>query len=190
MSKLRLAAAFGLTLVMLAACERSSAVATRTDGTDRRDHYEDNRTSDRPGDSAEDRPSSYQAQAARDEPARQINGKAIWSSSRKGTAEENAERSFVRNGEDFGARDLDAYIRKAQAFVSKPPAGAQTLKRANGDILIYDASSNVFAVATRDGVPRAMFKPDQGAAYWDIQKARETKRQTAKADRRASDTEG
>jgi len=190
MSKLPAIAACGLALVLLAACERSSAVATRTDGPDRQRLYDDTRSG--PPDSAgnEDRGSTYRAEAGSEEPARRINGKAIWSSSRKGSAEENAERSFVRNGEDFGARDLDAYIRKAQAFVSKPPAGAQTLKRANGDILIYDASSNIFAVATRDGVPRAMFKPDQGAAYWDIQKARETKRQTAKADRRASDTEG
>lgn len=190
MSKLRAVAACGLTLVLLAACERSSAVATRNDGNDRRSTYEDSQSGGGAQDSRQESGPSYRAEARSDEPARQINGKAIWSSSRRGSAEENAERSFARNGEDFGARDLDAYIRKAQAFVSKPPAGAQTLKRANGDVLIYDAGSNVFAVATRDGVPRAMFKPDQGAAYWDIQKARESRRETARDDRRTSDTEG
>ena len=114
----------------------------------------------------------------------------FWSSSKKGSAEENAERSFARNGEDFGASNLDSYIKKAQTFVGHPPAGAQTLKRENGDVLIYDAKDNIFAVATKDGVPRAMFKPDQGPAYWDVQKAREARRQTVRADRRSSDTEG
>jgi len=189
MTKLHAIAACGLTLVLLTGCERSSAVASRTDLGDHGGAYDTNRSEAPASDSREDRRSSFAADARSDQPARLIDGKAIWSSSRKGSAEENAERSFTRNGEDFGARDLDAYIRKAQAFVGHPPAGAQTLKRVNGDVLIYDAKDNIFAVATKDGIPRAMFKPDQGAEYWDLQKARESKRQTARADRRA-DTKG
>ena len=188
MSKLRVSVACGLALVLLAACERSSAVATRTQGTDRRSLYEPGTTATT--ENSSEASTSYRAENKSDDPVRQINGKAIWSSSKKGSAEENAERSFARNGQDFGAGDLDSYIKKAQAFVAHPPAGAQTLKRVNGDVLIYDGKDNIFAVATKDGVPRAMFKPDQGAAYWDIQKAREAKRQTAKADRRSGDTEG
>ena len=57
--------------------------------------------------------------------------------------------------------------------MTKPPRGAQTLTRRNGDTLIYDPAGNVFAVATRDGAPRTMFKPDEGAAYWAKVKARE-----------------
>ena len=67
-------------------------------------------------------------------------------------------------------------MKKAHAFVSDPPRGAETLSRPNGDLLIYDAKSNVFAVATAEGAPRTMFKPDDGRAYWDRQKEREGRR--------------
>lgn len=113
------------------------------------------------------------AAAARVEPVRRIDGKPVWSASRRFTAEQNAERNFRRNGADFGAATLDAYVHKAHAFVARPPRGARTLTRANGDTLIYDPASNVFAVATRDGAPRTMFKPDDGAAYWKKVQARE-----------------
>ena len=43
---------------------------------------------------------------------------------------------------------------------------------------------NVFAVMSKAGAPRTMFKPDDGMAYWEQQKARETRRQ---ANRRARD---
>jgi hypothetical protein len=100
-------------------------------------------------------------------------GKPMWSVSRKYTAEENAEYHFKRNGDAFGAKDIDSFVAKAHAFVSDPPRGALTLKRANGDLLIYDPKDNVFAVATRDGAPRTMFRPDDGMAYWEKQKTRE-----------------
>ena len=47
--------------------------------------------------------------------------------------------------------------------------------RANGDTLIYDPKANVFAVRSKAGAPRTMFKPDDGMAYWQEQKAREEK---------------
>jgi len=120
--------------------------------------------------------SSYgtaRAAEARAEPVRRIDGKPMWSASRRFTAEQNAERNFKRNGADFGAASVDAYIARAHAFVTRPPKGAQTLTRKNGDTLIYDPGGNVFAVATREGAPRTMFKPDDGAEYWARVKARE-----------------
>ena len=113
------------------------------------------------------------AAEARAEPVRRIDGKPMWSASRRFTAEQNADRNFRRNGADFGASSVEAYITKAHAFVTRPPKGAQTLTRSNGDTLIYDPGNNVFAVATREGAPRTMFKPDDGAAYWARVKARE-----------------
>lgn len=101
-------------------------------------------------------------------------GKPLWSANRKYTAEENAEYHFKRNGESFGARTVNEFVGKAHAFVNDPPRGALTMKRANGDLLIYDAKANVFAVATKDGAPRTMFKPDDGMAYWNKQKERES----------------
>lgn len=120
-----------------------------------------------------------------------VDGKPMWSPSRRFSAQENAERAFERNGEAFGTRSLDQFVKKAHAFVDHPPAGTLTLIRANGDTLFYDPKANVFAVANKDGAPRTMFKPDEGRAYWDKQKDRETRRQASRSDRsrRSADDE-
>jgi len=115
----------------------------------------------------------------RDAPVKLIAGKPYWAANRTRTAEENAQRAFERNGETFGTKSADDYVAKVHAFVSDPPKGAQTLKRSNGDLLIYDPKDNVFAVVSREGAPRTMFKPDEGAAYWDEQKTREARWATA-----------
>jgi pyocin large subunit-like protein len=113
----------------------------------------------------------------RKDPVKLLDGKPEWAASRRYSAEESARHAYDRNGEAFGARDLEDYVRKAHAFVEHPPKGSETLTRPNGDTLIYDARANVFAVADKAGSPRTMFKPDDGAAYWQEQKDRETKRQ-------------
>jgi pyocin large subunit-like protein len=120
-------------------------------------------------------------------PVKLVDGKPVWAASRRYSAEDSAQRAFDRNGEAFGAKSLDDYVRKARAFVEHPPKGVETLTRANGDTLFYDAKANVFAVADKAGSPRTMFKPDEGAAYWQEQKDRESRRQTARADRRERD---
>ena len=170
----------GAALVLLAGCERSSAVASR--GDDRGSSHDDRSSS------GSDRRASNDyggggGSYRRDENVRLVDGKPIWASSRKGSAEENAQRSFDRNGQAFGAHDLDDYIRKAQAFVSSPPAGVEKITRRNGDVLMYDPKANVFAVASRAGAPKAMFKPDKGAGYWQDQKDREAHPQSAQAGR-------
>jgi len=138
-----------------------------------------------------DPPATYAAGAGarrdpRDAPVPKLGGKPMWAASRTRTAQENAERGFERNGAAFAAADVDDYVRKAHAFVADPPAGAQTLRRANGDTLIYDPKGNVFAVVTRAGAPRTLFKPDDGAAYWAEQKSRASRRTTASRDRGAT----
>jgi pyocin large subunit-like protein len=121
----------------------------------------------------------------RDAPVRKVAGKPMWAANRTRTAEENAQRGFERYGAEFAAADVDDYVRKTHAFVGHPPAGAETLKRANGDTLIYDPKDNVFAVVTKAGAPRTMFKPDDGAVYWATQKAGQGRRTTASRDRAA-----
>jgi pyocin large subunit-like protein len=113
----------------------------------------------------------------------ELDGKPMWSASRRYSAEDSAKRAFERNGEVFGARDVQSFARKAHAFVEHPPKGVQTLTRANGDTLFYDPKGNVFAVADKAGTPRTMFKPDDGATYWQTQKDRESKRRTSRASR-------
>lgn len=127
----------------------------------------------------------------RNAPVKQIDGRPMWSASRRYSAEANAERAFQRNGEAFGAATVDQFVKKAHAFVEDPPRGTLTLTRANGDTLFYDPKGNVFAIATKDGAPRTMFKPDEGMAYWEEVKAREARRQagrqTARRERQDDD---
>jgi pyocin large subunit-like protein len=117
-----------------------------------------------------------------------VAGKPFWAANRTRSAEENAQRGFERNGETFDARTVDDYVAKVHAFIDNPPKDAETLKRANGDTLIYDAKSNVFAVVSKEGAPRAMFKPDDGPTYWSVQKAREARRATAARDKDQADS--
>jgi pyocin large subunit-like protein len=113
----------------------------------------------------------------RNDPVAKVNGKPMWSASRRYSADENAQRAFARNGQAFGADNIDEFVQKAHAFVQSPPRGTLTLVRANGDTLFYDPRGNVFAVKSKAGAPRTMFKPDDGMAYWEEQKAREARRQ-------------
>lgn len=98
-------------------------------------------------------------------------GKPIWAANKRRTAQENIDKMFKRNGSDFGASSSEDYVAKAHAFLASPPRGVQTATRFNGDKLFYDAKANTFVVATRDGAPRIMMKPRDGAAYWKDQLA-------------------
>lgn len=119
----------------------------------------------------------------RNDPVKLVDGKPMWSASRRYSAEENAQRAFNRNGAAFGADSVDAFVDKAHSFVARPPKGTLTLTRANGDTLLYDPKGNVFAVRSRAGAPRTMFKPDDGMAYWEQQKAREARSQANRRNR-------
>lgn len=119
---------------------------------------------------------SYASTDPRDAPVPQIDGKPMWAANRKHTAEENAQYQFAKNGGDFGAANETEYVKKVHNFVDRPPHGADTIDRSNGDKLIYDPAGNTFAVVSRDGAPRTMFKPRDGASYWAQQKDRESKR--------------
>jgi pyocin large subunit-like protein len=119
---------------------------------------------------------SYASTDPRDAPVPQVDGKPMWAANRKHTAEENAQYQFAKNGGDFGAANETDYVKKVHNFVERPPHGADTIERGNGDKLIYDPSGNVFAVVSKDGAPRTMFKPRDGASYWAQQKDREAKR--------------
>ncbi|MGZ9099627.1 MAG: S-type pyocin family protein [Brevundimonas sp.] len=90
---------------------------------------------------------------------------------RRETVDAKVARLFERNGADFGARTADDYLARVEAFTARPPAGTERVERPNGDVLLYQAATNTFAVVSRDGVPKTMFKPREGAAYWAEQKA-------------------
>lgn len=111
------------------------------------------------------------AQAAGMSPGAEV-VKPVLTANRRETVDAKIARLFERNGADFGARTPQDYLAKVQAFTDRPPAGTDRVERPNGDVLLYQASTNTFAVVSRDGVPKTMFKPSEGAAYWAEQKDR------------------
>lgn len=146
-----------LAAVTLAACDNGpSAVETR----DRSEQAATEETV---------QPVAAVAESAR---AQRSGEPARWTSNSRNTADQNIQRLFERNGAAFSAASAEDYVEKAHAFITAPPAGTETVRRGNGDTLYYHAATNTFLVATSDGTPRTMFKPDDGPAYWDQQKAR------------------
>lgn len=97
--------------------------------------------------------------------------KTVLTANRRETVDEKIQRLYDRNGADFGARSAEDFLDKVTAFTTRPPAGVERVSRPNGDTLMYQASTNTFAVVARDGTPRTMFKPTTGPAYWAEQKA-------------------
>ena len=97
--------------------------------------------------------------------------KPVLTANRRETVDAKVARLFQRNGADFGAATAEDYLDKVRAFTTRPPADAERVERPNGDVLLYQASTNTFAVVSREGVAKTMFKPREGAAYWAEQKA-------------------
>jgi pyocin large subunit-like protein len=176
-------AAAGAALLLLSACDNGpSAVARgeRAGEAAARDNAGRSEAPRRFADSGGGASRESDGVDHRAEPAMKVDGEAVWASTKRYSAEESARRGFERNGKDFGAADVEAYVAKAHNFVTNPPTSAESLKRPNGDTLYYDAKTNVFAVANKGGLPKTMFKPDDGAQYWAEQKDRDAHRQTAR----------
>lgn len=122
-------------------------------------------------------------------PVRLVGGRPMWADNRNHSAQENAQYQFEQHGSELGARDLDDFIGKAHRFANNPPDGALTLTRANGDRLMFDPKSKLFAVVRSDGAPRTVFKPETGRTYWDEQVASngQTGRTAARRERSGDD---
>lgn len=111
-------------------------------------------------------------EATTEAPAVAAEAKPAITTARDETVDAKIRRLHERNGAAFGAASASDYLAKARAFIGAPPAGTETVKRGNGDTIYYQASTNTFAVADRNGVLRTMFKPDDGPTYWAEQKSR------------------
>ena len=98
--------------------------------------------------------------------------KPVLTANRRETVDAKVARLFERNGADFNAATPEAYLAKIEQFTRNPPSDTERVERPNGDVLLYQASTNTFAVVSRDGVPKTMFKPRDGASYWAEQKSR------------------
>ena len=157
MRRSRMAAVAGAAVLGLAGCgDGDSAVETR----------------DRAAQGAEAVLTSAAAASAEAADAVPEKARPVLTANRQETVDAKVTRLFERNGADFGARSAQDYLARVQAFTTRPPADAERVERPNGDVLLYQASTNTFAVVSRDGVPKTMFKPRDGAAYWAEQKAR------------------
>ncbi|MFT3996807.1 MAG: hypothetical protein QM667_05315 [Asticcacaulis sp.] len=106
----------------------------------------------------------------------------LWSSNRKYTAYENATYHFEKHGAEVSARSYEEWLSMVHGFIHNPPPGTETIARNNGDTLLYDAKRNVFAVMTKKGAPRTLFRPYEGAGYWQKQKQIEAERRTIRRD--------
>lgn len=106
----------------------------------------------------------------------------VLTANRRESVDAKTERLFRTNGADFGAATAAEYLDKVRTFTARPPADAERVERPNGDVLLYQASTNTFAVVSREGVAKTMFKPRDGAAYWAEQKAAAPDFGTARAD--------
>ena len=95
---------------------------------------------------------------------------SFWSSTGSKTAVENAYGHWDKHMSEFPEyQNSVQYVQGAQDFVSNPPAGTLVKTRPNGDTLLYNPSSNTFAVKTINGAPRTMFRPQDGMSYWNKQ---------------------
>jgi pyocin large subunit-like protein len=100
----------------------------------------------------------------------------LWSKTRKLSPAENSRNAFAKHGQEVGAKSYEDYMAMVHAFVHAPPKGIETLTRRNGDVLMFDAKSDVFAVITKAGAPRTLFRPFDGQAYWQKQQQIEATR--------------
>ncbi len=100
----------------------------------------------------------------------------LWSKTRKLSPAENSHSAFDKHGQEVGAKSYEDYMAMVHTFVHAPPKGTQSLTRTNGDVLMFDAKSDVFAVVTKTGAPRTLFRPFDGQAYWQKQQIIETAR--------------
>ncbi len=175
----------GVAVLALAACERGARAPSRAqrDGGGASassdassSSYGGSRPRDEGGSGGEG--GGYRS-ASRDEGAAprereatpDFHGKPMWADNRRHTARENAEYQCGKHGEDIASKSLDDCLTKVHAFVDNPPSGVETaIRERNGDKLLYDARSNMFAVARKDGAPRTFFKPREGADFWRGQK--------------------
>lgn len=189
--RMALTVALGVSALALSACDNGpSAVSKKATGPEVATANAPERSSgygaDRRGGYGSD-DGAPRVDHRKDEVSKADDGKPMWAPSKRFSAEEGAQRQFERDGASFDAKTLDQYVKKAHAFIGHPPKGTLTLTRKNGDILYYDPKDNIFAVASKEGAPRTMFKPDDGMAYWDKQKDRESHRSDFRRSRTAED---
>lgn len=96
----------------------------------------------------------------------------IWTKTKELVPVSNAYAHWLKHSSEFSEDSFNnakEYVDSTHDFVNNPPEGTLTKTRANGDRLFYHPETNTFAVRTKDGVPKTMFKPDKKIKYWSKQ---------------------
>jgi len=94
----------------------------------------------------------------------------LWTSTKSKSAVENAFGHYKKHKGDFPEfQNAKQYAEGAKKFLNSPPKGTLTKTRSNGDTLLYNPKSNTFGVKGANGAPRTMFRPKNGADYWNRQ---------------------
>jgi RHS repeat-associated protein len=94
----------------------------------------------------------------------------IWSRTNRLSRVKNAYAHWLKHGKEFpNLQNAKQYAEAAENFVTNPPAGTLSKLRPNGETVLYEPSTNTFAVKGADGAPKTMFKPSSGANYFNAQ---------------------
>ena len=98
---------------------------------------------------------------------------AVWSSnySQGLSPEANAIAHWEKHKAEFPEyQSAQEYIAAAHGLIANPGKNVYTKYEEDGDKLFYFPKKNIFLVVTPRGIPRTMFKPKKGKAYFDAQK--------------------
>lgn len=84
-------------------------------------------------------------------------------------SEKKLNGHFGDHGSQFNAKSKEDYLEKAKQFFSGSGDDYLQYTRPDGDVVKYRSSDNTFGVISNDGTIRTMFKPKEGAAYFEQQ---------------------
>jgi pyocin large subunit-like protein len=90
-----------------------------------------------------------------------VHNAECWKATGTLSSTENAPTHWNKHKSDFPHLNNSLeYVHEVNKFLTEPPEMALIKARSNGDIVIYDPVSNIFAVGLSDGTPRTMFVPE------------------------------
>jgi hypothetical protein len=96
---------------------------------------------------------------------------SIWSSTSKLSSVKNAFGHWKKHAAEFPEFvNSKQYVEGTKNFLNNSPAGTMIKTRSNGDVLKYHPETNTFGVMDATGVPKTMFRPNNGIEYWKKQK--------------------
>ncbi len=97
-----------------------------------------------------------------------VDTKPIWSTTKSRSSVENAYKHWKDHCVEFPElRNSKEYLEKARELYFDPNVFNKT--RVNGEMLRYNPSTNTFGAYTKEGIPKTMFRPEDGYLYWEVQ---------------------